>query len=586
MTSILDRSDADESDKVRLYNQALLRYNDMTKARAAKPIPVVVAVKKEAAATMTTMPTTALVVEPTDIVGTLPKTLQMKGRQLLSRLSAVTWNERGELIHKGVAIRGSNAVDLIHDLLRNRKTPDPVGWQQFANQMRAANIPMELVGNVTRRLYLQKKRGKRTPQKRKPTSPETPMSEWETLYISYLNAIAESIAFDRYVSTTVLHFRRSHRRLRHRCRRRLVTVTVGTRTLVMERRRSKLHRHYYDPKRVGSYGGVAALQRVVPAERAVERWLSTQDAYTLHKPVRRHFKHRCVVVGGPNQQWQADLVDMSRLKTANDGTTFLLTVIDVFSKRAWCIPLKSKSAASLVAAFRRLLNDVNNNNRPTTLQTDKGSEFLNRPLQRLLKEYGVHHFATHNEEMKASIVERFNRSLKMRMWRYFTKKQTIRYVDALQDFVRSYNDSYHRSIGMAPSAVNGANQETVWQRLDGHDGGGTPKYRVGDRVRISKAKRHFEKGYMANWTEELFTIVDAHRSYPPVYRLVDWHGDSLDGTFYEPELQKVIVSADKTYRVEAELRRRNYGREVLVKWFGYPQSFNSWIDARTLTSYT
>ena len=230
--------------------------------------------------------------------------------------------------------------------------------------------------------------------------------------------------------------------------------------VVMERRRSKLHRHYYDPKRVGSYGGVAALRRVVPAERDVERWLSTQDAYTLHKPVRRHFKRRCVVVGGPNQQWQADLVDMSRLKAANDGTTFLLTVIDVFSKRAWCIPLKSKSAASLVAAFRRLLNDVNNN-RPTTLQTDKGSEFLNRPLQRLLKEYGVHHFTTHNEETKASVVERFNRSLKTRMWRYFTKKQTIRYVDALQDFVRSYNDSYHRSIGMAPSAVNGANQETV-----------------------------------------------------------------------------------------------------------------------------
>ena len=145
MTSILDGSDADE------------------------PIPVVVEVKKEAAAT------TASVVEPTDIVGTLPKTLQMKGRQLLS---AVTWNERGELIHKGVAIRGSNAVDLIHDLLRNRKTPDPVGWQQFANQMRAANIPMELVGNVTRRLYLQKKRGKRTPQKR---TSETQMSEWETL---------------------------------------------------------------------------------------------------------------------------------------------------------------------------------------------------------------------------------------------------------------------------------------------------------------------------------------------------------------------------------------------------------------------
>ena len=172
MTSILDRSDADVSEKVRLYNQALLRYNDMTKARAAKPIPVVVAEKKEASA--------ATAREPTDVVGTLPKTLQTKGRQLLSRLSTVAWNERGELMHEGVAIPGSNAVDLVHDLLRKRKTSDPVGWQQFANQMRAANIPMELVGNVTRRRYIQQKRGKRTPQKRKPTT-ETTMSGWESL---------------------------------------------------------------------------------------------------------------------------------------------------------------------------------------------------------------------------------------------------------------------------------------------------------------------------------------------------------------------------------------------------------------------
>ena len=284
----------------------------------------------------------------------------------------------------------------------------------------------------------------------------------------------------------MFNFRRRHYHHHHLRRRRIFTSTSADGKLVSGRcsssmGRSKLHRQYYDQKSVGSYGGVAALQRVVPAERDVERWLSTQDAYTLHKPVRRRFKRRCVVVGGPNQQWQADLVDMSRLKQANNEITLLLTVIDVFSKRAWCIPLKSKSAAALVTAFTPLLN----NRAPTTLQTDKGSEFLNRPLQRLLKEYGVHHFTTHNEDTKASIVEHYNRTLKTRMWRYFTKNQALRYVDVLQDFVRSYNDTYHRSIGMAPSAVNGANQEMVWQRLYGHDGGGTPKYRVGDRVRIS-----------------------------------------------------------------------------------------------------
>ena len=143
----------------------------------------------------------------------------------------------------------------------------------------------------------------------------------------------------------MFNFRRRHYH-HHLRRRRIFTSTSADGTLVSGRcsssmGRSKLHRQYYDQKSVGSYGGVAALQRVVPAERDVERWLSTQDAYTLHKPVRRRFKRRCVVVGGPNQQWQADLVDMSRLKQANNEITFLLTVIDVFSKRAWCIPLKS-----------------------------------------------------------------------------------------------------------------------------------------------------------------------------------------------------------------------------------------------------
>ena len=142
MTSILDKSDVGISEKVRLYNQALLRYNDMAKDRAAKPTPVVVVKENEPI-----VPTDVMA----DVVTTLPKTLQEKGSQLVSRLKTTKWNDRGELLHEGVAIPGSNVVDLVHDLLRKRKTSDPIGWQQFANQMHAANIPMELVGNVARR---------------------------------------------------------------------------------------------------------------------------------------------------------------------------------------------------------------------------------------------------------------------------------------------------------------------------------------------------------------------------------------------------------------------------------------------------
>ena len=124
---------------------------------------------------------------------------------------------------------------------------------------------------------------------------------------------------------------------------------VGSSVLTMSKRLKKV---YFDPSRVGSYGGVDALRRVTHAPRKiVARWLSEQDVYSLHKPARRRFKRRCVIVGGMNQQWQADLVDLTTLKDDNNGMTYLLTAIDVFSKRARCIPMPSKSATSVVAAL-------------------------------------------------------------------------------------------------------------------------------------------------------------------------------------------------------------------------------------------
>ena len=281
--------------------------------------------------------------------------------------------------------------------------------------------------------------------------------------------------------------------------------------------RDSLNRTYFNPRHTGSYGGVDRLRRAArTSENTARQWLCEQDTYTLHKPVRYRFKRRHVVVGGQNQQWQADLVDVSNLKKHNDGTKFLLTVIDVFSKQAWCIPLKNKAAVSVMNTFKQLLVKVI----PVILQTDKGTEFFNRSLHNLLKEHGIQHFSTHNEETKASVVERFNRTLKTRMWRYFTKHQTLTYIDKLPAFLHLYNNTYHRSIAMTPYQVNSANQEVVWQRLYGGEASEVkPKLQVGDSVRISKIKRRFKKGYLPNWTEEIFSILKVHRSNPPVYRL-------------------------------------------------------------------
>ena len=153
MTSILDRTDIEVSDKVRLYNQALLRYNDMTKTRANKPTRFVVVGEEKVV-------NGEDVEEENDcatgIIATMPKSLHMKARVLTARLKkTVDWNDRGELLHEGVAIPGSNITDLVHDLVRRRKTFDPIGWRQLASQLRSSNIPMELVGNVARRrLYV------------------------------------------------------------------------------------------------------------------------------------------------------------------------------------------------------------------------------------------------------------------------------------------------------------------------------------------------------------------------------------------------------------------------------------------------
>ena len=350
-----------------------------------------------------------------------------------------------------------------------------------------------------------------------------------------------------------------------------------------------LKKVYYTPSHASSYGGINAIKRVVPKKykKQVQPWLSQQDTYTLHKPVRYRFPRRRIIVGGIDHQWQADLVDVSRLSKYNKGTKYLLTCIDVLSKYAFVVPLKNKTGQSLVDAFHQIFKS---GRRPLALQTDKGTEFTNRVFQKYLHDNNVDFFTTENEDIKCSIAERFNRTLKTKMWKYFTKHDTLVYHDVLVDLVKSYNHSYHRSIKTQPVLVNETNQEEIWQNLYGSSmmmSPGRQKFQVGDHVRISKAKRTFKKGYLANWTREIFTVVKCHPGNPPVYVLQDYKGEILQGTFYSQEIQKVTVTADKLYKIEAIIKERKRGKQTqcLVKWEGYPATFNSWINKSDLKKY-
>ena len=338
-----------------------------------------------------------------------------------------------------------------------------------------------------------------------------------------------------------------------------------------------LSKHYYNAKTVGSFGGIHNLSKTSKKNReTVQHWLSTQDAYTLHKPVKYKYPRRKVIVGGVGHQWQADLVDVSNLAKYNNGVKYLLTCIDVFSRKAWVIPLKDKTGTSLVKAFESIPDSL-----PMKLQTDKGTEFTNRKVQAWLNDHGVEFFTTENDDIKACLVERFNRTLKSKLWRYFTRKNCLSYMDILQDMVITYNHTPHRSIGMAPLDVDDTTLGQVWYRLYGDIPSEykKPKLETGDTVRISKTRRAFKKGYLPQWTEEIFTISKTQSTKPPTFCLKDWNGDDVKGSFYAQELQK-INKPDNVYRIEEVLKEEK--NRVFVKWLGYPDSFNSWVNKKDI----
>lgn len=337
---------------------------------------------------------------------------------------------------------------------------------------------------------------------------------------------------------------------------------------------------YSNPSHPASFGGINSLNRVLKGKvktKDIKSWLQTKDSYTLHKGLRHKFSRNRVIVGGLNEQFQADLVDMQSLAKFNDNFKYILTCIDILSKYAWAIPLKDKSGKNVVLALKIIFSE----RKPEYFQTDKGSEFTNKLVQNFLKKEKVSFFTTHNAT-KASVVERFNRTFKNKMWRFFTEKNTRRYIDVIDELIYSYNNTWHRSIKTEPSAVSIDNQSEAWKNLYESQtfkkSNIKPKLNVGDTVRISKEKLRFEKGYEQNWTREIFTIHKILPRSPTVYKRKDLTGEIIQGTFYEQELQKVSDSG--FYPVEKILkkRKRQGKTEYFVKFLGYPEKFNTWVQ--------
>ena len=224
-----------------------------------------------------------------------------------------------------------------------------------------------------------------------------------------------------------------------------------------------------------------------------------QLANELHKPIIRKFEKRKVYSTFKDNIWGVDLADMQLLSKYNKGIRFLLCVIDIFSKYAWVFPLKDKKGISIVKAFQSILKQ--SNSKPNKIWVDKRSEFYNAYFKKWLRDNDIVMYSTHNEG-KSVVAERFIRTLKSKIYKYMTSVSKNVYIDKLDDIVDEYNNTYHTTIKMKPIDVKDNTYINTDKEINNKD----PKSKVGDRVRISKYKNIFAKGYMSNWSEEVFVI--------------------------------------------------------------------------------
>jgi transposase InsO family protein len=317
----------------------------------------------------------------------------------------------------------------------------------------------------------------------------------------------------------------------------------------MNRVNSIISKIYYNKNHPNFYGNVQTLYKELKkykiTQKQIRKWLKSQDVYTLHHPVKKKFSRNHYLVQNIDQLWEIDLCDLKMFKKYNDDYTFLLTVIDVFSKYAWAVPLKNKTGPKVTKALHKIISE--SNRKPLTIQSDKGKEFKNNILQGYLKQNNIkQRFPSILSTNKAAVIERFNRTLKEKMFKYFTHERTKRYIDILPNLLKSYNNSYHRTIKMKPIDVNENNTKRVYLNLKKNIQKNPRLFVnifVDDYVRIVKRKALFEHGYTPKWTDEVFKVYKIIERTPyPLFVLKDLKGKEIEGKFYYQELQKIYKS--------------------------------------------
>ena len=300
----------------------------------------------------------------------------------------------------------------------------------------------------------------------------------------------------------------------------------------------------------------------------------------LNKPVINKFERKKIIVNHIDEIHSCDLVDMQKYSRVNRGYKYIFTNIDIFSKYAWSFPLKTKTIKEIKSCFQKIFNE----RKPKYIWSDQESAFFSKEMLQFFKDNNVKIYYTHSD-LKAVIIERFNRSLRELMMKLFVKNNNTVWYNILPDLINTYNNRYHQTIKMKPKNVNKLNEKHIKNTVYNYDiTNKKPIYKIGDLVRISLKRRALFDKPTGNikWSEQLYKIYKINKSNVITYQLKDMNNEIIKGQFYTKELQ-LTKNTTGEYIIEKILKTNN--DKIFVKWRGYDNSFNSWINKNTVTKY-
>ena len=268
-------------------------------------------------------------------------------------------------------------------------------------------------------------------------------------------------------------------------------------------------------------------------------------AKEVFSPQITKFRRQRIIPLYKDETWSADLIDKSSLRKKKNNYKFILTVIDIFTKYAWAIPLKNKSGLSITNGFKTILSEGpqggsespqagSQSRKPEKLLLDRSSEFYNKTFKSLLKEYETKLYSTYCDLM-AVFIERFNKTLLHIINKPMFSNDDGNWVNILNGAGITYNTSILSTINMTPVAASNNPDKVkysfIYRNIE-------PKLKVGDYVGNADKRNIFSKGYTSNWNRELFKVNEILKTQPPTYKIEDMNGEIIEGNYYEQEFLK------------------------------------------------